>query len=212
VRISAEQKLEIMDRIVAIAERQLAENGLASVTLRTICDEAGIRNTNQFYNHFKGGMDEVILQVNSRTIRILDAILADTAKHCEGKSVTELFQRLALAYLHFAIDYPRRFAALFEHQMKDGEAIPEWHLHEHYGLFRHIETPLDGLNHDIGEEQRRTLARTIYSSVHGIVQLGLQGRMIALPVPVIEQQLRIITKVLATGLSAVADELSASAA
>lgn len=208
MHISAEQKIALMDRIVGIAERQLAKNGLAAVSLRTICSEAGIKNTNQFYNHFKGGMDEVILQVNSRTIRILDGILAKTAKKCAGKGVTELFQQLALAYLHFAIKYPRRFAALFEHQMKDGEAIPEWHLHEHYGLFRHIETPLDALNHDIAEDQRRTLARTIYSAVHGIVQLGLQGRMIALPVPVIEQQLMVITKVLATGLSALATELA----
>lgn len=207
MRISADKKVEVMNRILAVAERQVAENGLPNVTLRTIANEAGIQ-TNSLYNHFKEGMDEVVLKVNSRTIKLLDDILAKTAEDCEGESVATLFERLAIAYLHFAIDYPRRFGALFEHRMKDNGPIPEWHLKEHYELFRHIEKPLDDLNHDIGAEERQTLARTIYSSVHGIVQLGLQGRMIALPVPVIEQQLKVITKVLATGLSALAKELA----
>jgi AcrR family transcriptional regulator len=201
VRISAEKKLETMEHIVSIAERQLAKNGLASVSLRSICDEAGIRNTNSFYNHYKG-MDDVILLVNSRTIKLLDNILAETVSANADKETAELFEKLAIAYLHFAIDYPHRFSALFEHQMKDQFTIPDWHLQEHYMLFRHVEAPLGFLNTDFGGDAPHALARTIYSSVHGIVQLGLQGRMIALPVHVIEQQLKFITKVIATGLSA----------
>lgn len=207
MRVSVEEKEATTERIIAAAERTIAENGLSALSLRTLAADADIKSAS-LYNHFKGGIDDVVLQVNSRTIQILDDILAKTVVECEGKGVAELFEKLAIAYLHFALDYPKRFGALFEHQMKNGQPIPEWHLQEHYMLFRHIEKPLDELNHDISEEERRTLARTIYSSVHGIVHLGLQGRMIALPVPVIEQQLKVITKVLATGLSASAAELS----
>ncbi len=207
MRVSAEEKKATTARIVDVAERQIAEFGLSSLNLRDLAKAADIKPAS-LYNHYSGGLDEVVLKVNSRTIKILDDLLADAANACDRKNVAVLFEKLAIAYLHFAIDYPKRFGALFEHQMKDQAPIPDWHLQEHYNLFRHVERPLDDLNHDLGAEDRRTLARTIYSAVHGVVQLGLQGRMIALPVPVIEKQLRIITKALATGFSVEAADLS----
>jgi AcrR family transcriptional regulator len=191
------------DAILSAAVSQVAGEGVSKVTIRTIAREVG-GSSGTLYYHFKGGLDEVIINVNSLTIALLDARLEKAACESAGKGVQELFERMALAYLHFAIDHPNRFAALFEHRMESGDPIPDWHLEEHYALFRHVEKPLAAMAGGLQDEDPRTLARTIYSAVHGIVQMGLHGRLIALPVPVIEQQLRAITRILADGLAAMA--------
>lgn len=187
------------DLILDVAERQVSAGGLKSMTIRTIADEIGGASSSMYY-HFKD-LDELVLRVNSRTISVLDGRLARAATDAEGMGVAILFEKLALAYLHFAIEHPMQFAALFEHRMTGDAPIPEWHLAEHYALFRHVERPLGSLGLAMSDDERRVLARTIYSAVHGIVHLAMQGRLIALPVPVIEQQLRVITHVLADGLS-----------
>nr|WP_250808602.1 TetR/AcrR family transcriptional regulator [Neorhizobium tomejilense] len=184
--------------IIDVAERQVSAGGLKSMTIRTIADEIGGASSVMYY-HFKD-LDEVVLRVNSRTISDLDDRLANAAVASADKGVAALFEALALSYLAFAIEKPKLFAALFEHRMTGDAAIPDWHLEEHYALFRHVEKPLSEIDTGMGEDERRVLARTIYSAVHGIVHLALQGRLISLPIPVIEQQLRVITRVLADGL------------
>jgi AcrR family transcriptional regulator len=206
VRISAEEKQKIMLRIIDVAEQKICRDGLSGINLRALAKSADIKSAS-LYNHFKGGLDEVILQVNSRTIQMMDKKLQDAVLASTGKPTAVLFKNMAIAYLHFAIDHDRRFAALFEHRMSGDQPIPDWHLQEHYNLFRHVEKPLSGINVKLGEEERRILARTIYSSVHGVVHLGRQGRLMALPVPVIEQQLSVITQVLADGLTALAEKV-----
>jgi AcrR family transcriptional regulator len=193
-------KISKKDLIMDVAERQISAGGLKSMSIRTIADELGGASSSMYY-HFKD-LDELVLRVNSRTISILDALLAQAALEADGKGVAILFEKLALAYLHFAIDHPMQFAALFEHRMTGDAPIPDWHMQEHYALFRHVEAPLASLDVPMSEDERRVLARTIFSAVHGIVHLAMQGRLISLPVPVIEGQLRVITHVLADGLAA----------
>lgn len=205
MRISEEEKSRIKGRIIDAAEALITKNGLSGISLREIASGAQII-TGQLYNHYKGGLDEVILLVNSRTITMLDKALAKAAKSAEGEPVAVLFNKLALAYLHFAIKHEKRFAALFEHRMTNDAPIPEWHLQEHYSLFRHVERPLATIETKMSEDERRVLARSIYSTVYGIVHLGRQGRLIALPVDVLEQQLGVITQILADGLFAFASK------
>ncbi|MBY3155319.1 TetR/AcrR family transcriptional regulator [Rhizobium laguerreae] len=183
-----------------VAERQISAGGLKSLSIRTIADELGGASSSMYY-HFKD-LDEVVLRVNSRTISILDNLLEQAALAAAAKGVPALFENLALAYLHFAIDRPKQFAALFEHRMAGDAAIPEWHVEEHYALFRHVEAPLASLGLPMPTDELRVLARTIFSAVHGIVHLAMQGRLISLPVTAIEEQLRIIAHVIADGLAA----------
>lgn len=206
----ARQKIEKQskkDLILDTAEKQVAAGGLKSMTIRTIAEELGGASSVMYY-HFKD-LDELVLRVNSRTISDLDDRLARAAVAAEGRGVAALFQSLASAYLAFAVEKPLLFAALFEHRMTGDVAIPEWHVQEHYALFRHVEKPLSGVAPGMPEEERRILARTIYSAVHGIVHLALQGRLMTLPVAVIEQQLSVITRVLAEGLVGVSEKRAA---
>jgi AcrR family transcriptional regulator len=190
------------DLILDVADRQISAGGLKSMSIRTIADELGGASSSMYY-HFKD-LDELVLRVNSRTIAILDGLLAKAALEANGKGVAVLFEKLAIAYLHFAIDHPMQFAALFEHRMTGDAPIPDWHMQEHYALFRHVEAPLASLDMPMTLEERRVLARTIFSAVHGIVHLAMQGRLISLPIPEIEKQLRLITQVMASGLTGLA--------
>lgn len=197
MRITAEDKEKLMTRIVEVAEKHVSQQGLSGLNLRGLAGEVGMK-TGTLYNHFKGGLDEVILMVNSRTIAMLDEELRATAEKYADAEVSELFYHLADAYLVFSGNHARRFYALFEHQMD--APLPEWHLLEHHTLFRHVAAPLSRLLPDLSWEELAVLARTVYSAVHGIVHMSRQDRLTQLPLDVIRKQLWIVTKALADGL------------
>lgn len=191
-------KVSKKELILEAAIRQVSAGGLKSMTIRSIADELGGASSVMYY-HFKD-LDELIVNVNSRTIHDLDSRLAAAAATAD-RDVSALFRSLALAYLSFAVEKPMLFSALFEHRMAGDASIPEWHANEHYALFRHIDAPLVALGLDISDKDRRILARTIYSAVHGIVHLALHGTLMVLPLDVIEKQLTLVTKVMADGLA-----------
>lgn len=56
---------EARDRVLDVAERLFAERGYASVTLRDIAAEVGIRHTS-LYHHVPGGKEELFVEVTER--------------------------------------------------------------------------------------------------------------------------------------------------
>ena len=91
--------------------------------------------------------------------------------------------RLAQAYLHFAVAHQRRWRALFDHRLPEGDELPRWYLDQQRQIFAFIERPLRVLRPDLTAEQFELLARSLFSAVHGIVALGLEEKLGAISVP-----------------------------
>jgi hypothetical protein len=195
---SEQDKAKIAKAIAMKCSQQIAEEGLKAVSARTLAAEMG-KSPAWLYRFYKEGFDSIVLAANSLTLHDLDERLFATATAHEGASVADRFLALALTYLRFSIENTRRWAALFEHQMPEGRELSPEHKREHYILFRHIEAPLSEVLPDADEAMLRATARTIYSSVHGIVSLSLQGRLDRVPLPLLEEQLRMVTKAFAEG-------------
>ncbi|MNV16068.1 hypothetical protein D3C71_1068210 [compost metagenome] len=195
---SEQQKAKIAMDIALTCARQIAQKGLKGVSSRTLAAEMGMSPA-WLYRSYKEGFDSIVLAANSLTLRDLDEQLSATAAEHAEESVADRFLALALTYLRFSIENTRRWAALFEHQMPEGRELSPEHKREHYVLFRHIEAPLSEILPDLDEAMLRATARTIYSSVHGIVSLSLQGRLDRVPLPLLEDQLRMVTKAFAAG-------------
>jgi hypothetical protein len=80
---------------------------------------------------------------------------------------------MAQAYHHFAASNHLSWRALFDVERPAGEAAPDWYLSEMGQLFTYISDPLAVIFTERGAEELGLLTRALFSSVHGIVLLGL---------------------------------------
>jgi len=107
--------------------------------------------------------------------------------------------RLALAYLGFAAAHTVRWRALFEHRMSEARPLPEVFVEQQHRLFAQLEQPLAALLPELDRDAHRVLARTVFSAVHGIVALGLEEKLVSLPLPDLASQLAATVRAIATG-------------
>jgi AcrR family transcriptional regulator len=187
-------------RLIDAAERTIAEKGLAALKARDLAHEVGCA-VGTIYNVFEH-LDELILCVGLRTLAMLDTALEAT-RPADPPASTEAavddLVRLALAYLEFAAAHTIRWRALFEHRMSEARPLPEWFVEQQHALFRQVERPLARLLPELDADPRRILARTLFSAVHGIVALGLEEKLVSLPLPELRAQLVAIVCAIAAG-------------
>src|SRR5271168_1367341 len=177
-------------RLIDTAERTIAEHGLAALKARDLAREAGCA-VGTIYNVFED-LDELVLCVGSRTLAMLDAALgAVRSSSCRGsdEEAVDDMVRLALAYLEFAGAHTVRWRALFEHRMSKARPLPDWFVEQQHRLFAQVERPLAALLPELDRDAWRMLARTLFSAVHGIVVLGLEEKLVSLPLPDLRNQL-----------------------
>jgi len=180
----------LRERLIDAAERTIAANGLASLRARDLAREADCA-VGTIYNVFEH-LDELILWVGLRTLVMLDAALGavrSASPSGSSEAAVDDLVRLALAYLEFAATHTIRWRALFDHRMSEARALPAWFVEQQQMLFTHVERPLLTLLPALEGDARRTLARTLFSAVHGIVALGLEEKLESLPLPALRNQL-----------------------
>ena len=161
----------------------ISANGLKSLKVRDVADAADC-SIGSVYNEF-GDFDGLILTVNRETFQVLTARLlavpaADPVRQLHG---------LAEAYLAFAAEHANLLRALFEHRMEGDRPFPEDILLMVMQAFALMHAPLVRLLPDRDAEEVALLARTMFSAVHGIISLGLEERMVAVPPEKLRQQL-----------------------
>jgi AcrR family transcriptional regulator len=192
-----ERREKLRESLILAAEKSIAARGLAGLKTRDLARDIGVAN-GAVYN-LVADVDELILRVGSRTLMRLDAAL--TAAESKGSAApNEILVRIALAYCDFAAENLELWRALFEHRMERGKQAPEWAVEEQMNLFRHIFRPLAALFPSRTPEQLGVTARSLFSSVHGMVSLGLEQKLIAVPIAVLRREIATIVKATLTGL------------
>jgi hypothetical protein len=86
--------------------------------------------------------------------------------------------------------------------MERGKIVPDWALSEQMELFRHIFRPLAGLFPDRGPEQLGITARSLFSAVLGMVTLGLEQKLVAVPLPALRNKIAGLVRAMIEGLPA----------
>ena len=105
------------------------------------------------------------------------------------EAVGELLESLGWRAETFAAEHANLLRALFEHRMEDDRPFPEDILLMVMQAFALMHAPLVRLLPDRDPEEVALLARTMFSAVHGIISLGLEERMVAVPPEKLRQQL-----------------------
>jgi AcrR family transcriptional regulator len=194
-----ERRAKFREELILAAERSIGTGGLAGLKTRELAREIGVAN-GAVYNLVED-MDELTLRVGSRTLARLDAAL--TAAESDGTaSPRETLVRIAVAYCDFAAENLELWRALFEHRMSPGKPVPEWAISEQMNLFRHIYRPLAELFPQRTPTELGVMARSLFSAVHGMVLLGLEQKLIAVPVIELRKEIAIIVGAMIDGLTA----------
>jgi hypothetical protein len=148
-------------------------------------------------------MDELVLRVGSRTLARLDATLsAASPPAASQEQAADALVAVALAYCAFARDNLQLWRVLFEHRMAEGAEVPDWAVTEQMTMFRHILEPLNLLVPNRSAEDRNLLSRTLFSAVHGVVAIGLEDKLIAVPRRELDRQIEELVRLVCRGFSA----------
>jgi len=193
-----ERRSKLREELILAAERSIHAGGLAGLKTRELAREIGCAN-GAVYN-LVADMDELTLLVGARTLARLDAALI--AAESDGPALpVETLVRIALAYCDFAADNLQLWRALFEHRMTQGKPVPEWAVAQQMALFRHIYRPLVVLFPKRTTQQLSVTARSLFSAVHGMVTLGLEQKLIAVPVEALRTEIAIMVSAMIDGLT-----------
>ena len=166
----AERRKVLRDDLVNIAETTIARDGLTGLRARDLATQAGCA-LGAIYNVF-GDLNDLVLAVNARTFHALGAQVAASLADAPQDPTAQLIV-MGKAYHNFAATHHNLWRALFDLERPEGEEAPDWYLAEMGQLFTYIYDPLAALNPKMATDELMLLTKALFSSVHGIVLLGL---------------------------------------
>ena len=193
----ADYREKMRQRLLTVAERLIAEEGLAAVQARRVASEAGC-SVGTVYNVY-GDIDGLVLAANAETLHDLGGALEAVRRRVSGADVEDRLMALAVTYLDFAISNQRRWRAVFEHRLPDGYPTPESYVADRRALLALIEAELA---HAVPDgEARIDAARALFSATHGNVLLALDGKLGDIAPDRCERQIRFLVHHVVSGLS-----------
>jgi AcrR family transcriptional regulator len=159
------------------ARRIIASKGLIFLKVRDVAEAAHCA-IGSVYNEF-GDFDGLILTINRETVQRLTEKLRAVA----DVDARAQLHGLAQGYL------ANLLRSLFEHRMENDRPFPGDILNMVMEAFALMYAPLFRLMPDRDPAEVALIARTMFSAVHGIISLGLEERMVAVPPEKLRQQL-----------------------
>ncbi|MCG6862018.1 MAG: TetR/AcrR family transcriptional regulator [Chromatiaceae bacterium] len=172
-RRSDHSREEIREMALEAAERIIDEQGYAALTARKVA--AGIGYTvGTLYLVFQN-LDDLVLQVNGRTLDALHARLTTAAEDCGDGAACVL--ALGHAYLAFAHANRNRWGTLFEHNLPPGREVPDGYRAKVAANFELVEAQLRQAAPHRFPDEIQEAARALWSGVHGVCILGLTERL-----------------------------------
>ena len=185
-RATKDRRDDLRNTLTDIAERMVAETGAASVKARPLAEAAGC-SVGAIYNVFTD-LDALLMAVNGRTFRRLGAHVSAALQRVEA-SPQERLVIMGHAYLDFASQHTNAWRALFDLRMSTDMEVPGWYLQELAAVFALIAGPLRDIFPSWSDERIDLMTRALFSSVHGIVLLGLEKRISGVPLAQVEDMI-----------------------
>ena len=181
------RKALLREALIDAAEAQIRLGGLSTLKARPLAQAAGCA-LGAIYNIFDD-LDALVRAVTARTFRRLGAFVSARVTEAADQSPNTQLVIMSHAYLHFAADHTFLWRALFDLEMSVDGTVPEWYLLELRAVFGLIAAPLAQLFPDMKRDELDLMVRALFSAVHGIVLLGLERRISAVPQDQIETML-----------------------
>jgi len=185
---------DLSARLIAAAARCVEGHGVAGVKARDVAAYAECSPGLIYYAYVD--LDDLILALNRATLQRLNEALG----HALVADPRASLDRLAKAYLAFAYEHARLWRALFEHHMRPGKEVPEDYRADIMATFSRLTAPLSALLPQRPRGEVEMISRALFSAVHGIVSLGLDENMVAVPLQQLEDQVCRFVAIFMNGL------------
>jgi AcrR family transcriptional regulator len=173
------RKAALREKLVEAAEIRIARDGAGALRARDLAQDAGCA-LGAIYNVYDD-LNALILAVNGRTFKRLGAAVKASVADAGQQPPVRRLILMSHAYLRFAAENTSLWKALFDLRIPDGAAAPAWDMEALEELFSYIAGPVSELCPDLEGEQAGLMVRALFSSVHGIVFLGLEQRASGVP-------------------------------
>ncbi|PJF11096.1 TetR/AcrR family transcriptional regulator [Pseudorhodobacter sp. MZDSW-24AT] len=183
------RRAALRDRLIDHAEEIIARDGLAALKARDLAGLAGC-SVGAIYTVFPD-LNALVMAVNGRTFRRLGAAVS-ASLGAQDSAPQDSLICMSQAYLAFAAENTQAWRALFDLEMSVEQPVPAWYLAELAALFALIAAPLRRIFPDWSAPQIDLMTRALFSSVHGIVLLGLEKRISGVPVDRIAQMIAVV--------------------
>lgn len=173
-RDTQERRAALRARLIGAARAAIEEGGLESLRARELAAGAEC-SVGAIYNAF-GDLGGLAAAANGETFRELGAHVSRAVEAAGAQPPTERLVTMSLAYLDYARAHPRRWRALFDLPVRRG-AVPDWYVAALDGVLGLIDAPLAEAFPDLPPDAVRLRTRALFSSVHGMVLLGVEDRV-----------------------------------
>ena len=175
--VRAERRAALRAKLIEVASSQIAKEGLKNVTARSVAQEADCA-VGSIYTIFED-LDALFIAVNMQSFEMLAGKVARKMIEQEPETPTERLKVLAHSYFEFVQNQKNLWKALFQIDMGVEGEVPQDYAHLVNSLLQLIGAPLSEISPDSPPEVIGTRARALFSSVHGIILLGTEGRLSA---------------------------------
>ena len=182
----------LRETLIDLAEQEIEQNGIGAIKARPLAQAAGC-SVGAIYNVFDD-LEDIIIAVNGRTFRKLGQFVAAALEGQDSVPPTERLVVMSYAYLDYAAEHPRLWRALFDLQMSTDMDVPQWYLEELARLFSYIDGPVQECFPEMDAHEVGLMTRALFSSVHGIVLLGLENRISGVPRDQIRNMIALILR------------------
>ncbi|MEM8824756.1 MAG: TetR/AcrR family transcriptional regulator [Pseudomonadota bacterium] len=170
------RRADLRDRMIILARQVIEAEGTSALKARDLAKAADC-SVGSIYNVF-GDMNDLLVAVNGETFLALGAHVTDAVTRAGDSDPTARMITMAEAYLDFATRNPRLWRALFDTELTlDSPDAPDWYMKALDDLFAIIDAPLTEIFPTLPPEAIRIRTRALFSSIHGIVLLGIEQRV-----------------------------------
>ena len=159
-------------QVMAACDDWLQSNPVHALSLRALAREVGCAPSTLLKLY--GSFGNLLQHVNIETLARLRMVIEPLT---EGVAPERQMRSLELAYWQFAQREPFRWQLLFDYPLAQEGELDQRQSDMIEALFLRVENGLKEYQLALGDLEARRLGRTLWGSVHGLVQLGLNERL-----------------------------------
>lgn len=161
---------QLREMVLCAAETIVIEEGFSALTVRKIALQIGY-TVGSIYMVF-ANMNDLIMHVKGRA---LDELAQQLQNQLSGASSEQQLQMIADGYLTFAHSHYHRWRLIFD-ALTD-EPVPAWYQQKVDQLLAIVEVACQACLPGQSQEQVHLAARALWSGVHGVCVLSLNGSL-----------------------------------
>ncbi|WP_447927126.1 MULTISPECIES: TetR/AcrR family transcriptional regulator [unclassified Vreelandella] len=158
-------------QVMHVCDEWLASRPVHGLSLRALARDVGCAPSTllKLYGSFNNLLQHVNVETLARLQQTIESLTEDEPE--------PWLRELAHAYWHFAEAGCYRWHLLFDYPLAEEGELDQRQSDLIEALFTQVETSLKRYQPALDDMEARRLGRTLWGSVHGLVQLGLNERL-----------------------------------